>query len=159
MGYVLLALGMVIIVGLTSYAILLHLKLNKATQEQQLQEQQAEQTLRHHQQQLVNDIRFVARAMLAEQCEITEGVLRLHHLISTLDADVWQHASLPTLRLHHQQTCDMPILEAYQALSKQQQFALDNERYELEHGNKEALMLELEWLVGYRFPSVLLLNS
>lgn len=156
---VLLVLAIIIVVALSGYAISLQARLTRVKKEQQQALQLAEQNLRSHQEKLINDIRFVVRAMLANQCEITEGVLRLNFLIHSLDPEVWEHISLPTLRLHHQQTGDMPILNTYQALSKQQQFELDNARYQYENSNKDALMPELEWLLSYRFPNVTLVDG
>lgn len=158
MGYIFLGLG-IVIAALALYAISLQRQLNDARQAQHLQDDLALKNLGEHQQQLIDDIRFVIRAMLAEQCEITEGVLRLNYLILSLDPDVWEEDALPTLRLHYQQSKAMPIMDAYRALSKQQQFELDNQRFQHENDNKEALMQELRWLLEYPFPNVTLLQS
>ena len=52
----------------------------------------------------------------------------------------------------------MPILDAYKALPKQEQFKLDNERFRLEKEYKDAIHNEFQWLISYDFPAVSLLH-
>lgn len=158
MLYGLLALGILIIIGLSWYAWTLHKAVEQQQQKRLEEEAVAAQQLRNHQLELMQDIRFVARAMISDQCEITEGVLRLQYLISGLDPNAWQRPELDTLRTHYDATSGMPILDAYQALSKKAQFKLDRERWQLESDHKEALMQELHWLVKFEFPEVTLLQ-
>ena len=94
-------------------ASLSELKTSKA-----LAQTAAEQKLRERQLDLLEDIRFIARSVLAEQCEITEGVMRIHYLLTGLDSATWQRDELATLREHQRATCGMPIMDAYKALSK-----------------------------------------
>lgn len=150
--------ALIIIAALAYYAWHLTTKVKKLHQAQQEEQAQAELQLRNRQLELLQDIRFIARAVLAEQCEITEGVLRIQYLISALDPDAWQLDELATLRKHHEATSAMPILEAYKALPKKEQFRLDRERWSLEEHHKPAVQRELQWLVSYRFPSVTLLQ-
>ena len=158
MNSIIFTLALLVIVGLAGYAYYLAVKLHKAKIELLEAQQQAEQKLKDHQQKLINDIQFIARSVLSEQCEITEGVMRLNYLITALDADVWQDSALMTVRQHHGATADMPILEAYKSLSKKQQFELDNQRYKLEESHKTAILKEMQWLASYRFPSITLLH-
>lgn len=150
--------ALLILAGLGFYAWRLTRRLHAIKQQQQAEKAAAELQLRNHQQELMQDIHFIARAMLAEQCDITEGVMRLQYLIDGLDADVWQRPELETIRQHWQATNHMPILEAYQALSRQEQFRLDSQRLRLEDDNKNAIFKELNWLVTYQFSSVTLLQ-
>ena len=96
--------------------------------------------------------------MLEAQCEITEGVLRLHYLIQALDPDTWLQDELTTLRQHYNATSAMPILDAYKQLSKKEQFRLDKERLTLEDQHKNAIERELKWLVSHSFPTVTLIQ-
>ena len=150
--------ALIIIAALAYYAWHLTTKVKKLHQAQQEEQAQAELQLRNRQLELLQDIRFIARAVLAEQCEITEGVLRIQYLISALDPDAWQLDELATLRQHHEATAGMPILDAYKALPKKEQFRLDRERWSLEEHHKPAVQRELQWLVSYRFPAVTLLQ-
>lgn len=150
--------ALIIIAALAYYAWHLTTKVKKLHQAQQEEQAQAELQLRNRQLELLQDIRFIARAVLAEQCEITEGVLRIQYLMSALDPDAWQLDELATLRQHHEATAGMPILDAYKALPKKEQFRLDRERWTLEERHKPAVQRELQWLVSYRFPGVTLLQ-
>ncbi|WP_430462102.1 DUF2489 domain-containing protein [Thalassolituus sp. LLYu03] len=154
----LLLSAILIIALLAGYAWHLTRKV-KAVEEKQRQEQaSAEMNLRNKQQELVSDIRFIANSVLQQQCDITEGVMRLHYLISVLDPAVWGLNELARVRGHHHATQAMPILDAYKALSKQEQFRLDKERFALEDANKAAIEQELKWLASYSFPGVTLLQ-
>ena len=103
--------ALIIIAALAYYAWHLTTKVKKLHQAQQEEQAQAELHLRNRQLELLQDIRFIARAVLDEQCEITEGVLRIQYLISALDPDAWQLDELATLRKHHEATANMPILD------------------------------------------------
>ncbi len=154
----LLAAAVLIILALAGYAWHLTRRVNEVQQQQQQEQAQAELKLRQRQLELLQDIRFIARAVLEEQCDITEGVLRIQYLMSALDPDAWQLDELVTLRQHHAATAGMPILDAYKALPKKDQFRLDQERWALEERHKEAVQRELRWLISYRFPAVTLLQ-
>ena len=82
--YSLMILGLLIIALLAGYAWHLTRKVNAVKQRQQEEEAQAALQLRNRQLELLQDIRFIARSVLDEQCEITEGVLRIQYLLSAL---------------------------------------------------------------------------
>lgn len=155
---VLVALGTVIILALAGYAWHLISKLRVLEKEQAEADTAAKQKIKEFQNELIHDVRFIARAVLAEQCEITEGVIRIHFLINKLDPDAWQHSELNIVRQHYAAVANMPILDAYKALGKQEQFKLDNERYRLESEHKDGVYKDLEWLVLYDFPAVTLVH-
>lgn len=154
----LVAAAVVIIALLSGYAWHLTRKVKQQEIQQQKEEAEAELQLRKYQQELVKDVQFVARSVIQQQCEITEGVLRIQYLVNGLDPDVWNQPELKQVREHYFATCDMPILDAYQALTPKQQFKLDKERHKLEQDNKEAIEAELTWLAAHSFPSVTLLQ-
>lgn len=152
------SLGSVIILVLAGYAWHLFSKLRVLEKEQVQANIAAEEKIKSFQQELINDVRFIARAVLAEQCEITEGVIRIHFLIAKLDPDTWQNEGLKVTRQHYATTLTMPILDAYKALSKQEQFKLDNERFLLEQEHKTDIHNEFKWLISYDFPAVTLVH-
>ena len=108
----LLIAALLIIAVLAGYAVYLLRKVREQEARMQQEEAEAELQLRQHQQELVKDIRFIARSVLQEQCDISEGVLRLEYLLRGLDPDMWQRNELESLRDHHQEISDMPILDA-----------------------------------------------
>ncbi len=154
----LILIAVAIVAGLAGYAWTLTRRVKDMQQRQQQEEVAAAEALRNKQLELMNDVQFVARAVIAEQCEITEGVLRIHYLVQALDPAIWGMDELATMRSHHQQTSDMPILDDYKKLDKREQFRLDKQRWQLEQQHKAAIVRELEWLVAYRFPNVTLLH-
>lgn len=151
-------LAIAIIAGLSFYAWRLTRQVNALQVAQREEEAAGELNIRQHQEELVNDIRFIARAVVAGQCEITEGVIRTHYLLHGLDADVWAREELNMIRNHFDATRDMPILQAYKELSRKEQFALDSRRLKLEEKHKAAIEREFRWLNSYSFPQVTLLQ-
>jgi len=156
--YSLMILGLLIIALLAGYAWHLTRKVNAVKQRQQEEEAQAALQLRNRQLELLQDIRFIARSVLDEQCEITEGVLRIQYLLSSLDPTVWEQDELRAVRSHYQSTASMPILDAYKQLPRKEQFKLDQQRWALEKENQPVIERELRWLVSYSFPAVTLIQ-
>lgn len=151
-------LGLGVILALAGYALVL-LKKVKDLKSRQLEElANAEMQIRKHQEELIGDIRFIAKAVVTDQCDITEGVLRIHHMIQGLDSDIWVMPELNSTRAHYESTREMPILEAYRKLSKQDQFQLDIDRAILEEKNKAGVHREFTWLSQYDFPKITLLQ-
>lgn len=151
-------LASLIVAVLAAVALHYHRKaqkhLAKIDQQQQQERQLAQQNLDKRNNELITDIRFIANSMLQQQCELTEGVLRIHHLSDRLDIDIMRQVQFASLHQHFNQTRDMPILDAYKALSKRDRFQLDKKRLELEEANKEAVLAEIKLLVSYSFDSL-----
>ena len=150
--------GLLVIGVLGWHAWALTQKVKAAEQKHLEEEALAAANLRAHQKELINDIHFVARSVIADQCEITEGILRLQYLINGLDPDAWLNRELVICRKHYEAVQNMPILDAYQQLSKKDQFKLDQRRWRLEEEHKSDIQRELEWLSKYTFPNVTLLH-
>lgn len=159
MSWLLFSIGIAIIFGLAFYAWSLSQQVKQQEQRQQQDMVKADNQLRQKQRELQQDISFVARAVLAEQCDITEGVMRIQYLLSGLDPEVWNRDELTTLRRHYDETKHMPILDDYKKLDKKQQFQLDRQRWTLESEHKTAIEQELHWLVEYHYPNVTLLHT
>lgn len=155
---ILIALAVATIAGLGWYAWHLTQKVREQERQQQEETAKAEQQLRQYQLGLMEDVHFVCKAVLTEQCEITEGVLRLQYLIRGLDPDVWNARELQGLRTFYSLIKDMPILDAYKELTRKEQFRLDNERWRLEEAHKADILRELQWIMDYRFPTVTLVH-
>lgn len=153
-----LATALLIILVLGGYAYHLLQKVKQVNVAKEKEQTEAELQLRRHQEELVSDIRFVSRSMIQQQCDITEGVLRIQHMITGLDPHVWQLTEITTIRTHYDATKNMPILNAYKALTPKERFQLDKQRLQLENDNKTIIEKELRWLVDYAFPQVTLLQ-
>ena len=155
---VLILIAVLIIAALGAYAWHLTRQVKEQETRRLAEEAEAEQQLRQHQLSLIQDVHFVCKAVITDQCEITEGVLRLEYLIRGLDPDTWGAQELNTLRHFYSLVREMPILDAYRQLPKKEQFRLDNERWNLEATHKDAIFHELNWLLEYRFPAVSLVH-
>lgn len=148
--------GAVIIVILSLTAAYYLFKLHKAQKVQAQAIIDGQQAWLAKQQEIAQDIRFIANAMLQEQCEITEGCLRIIPLMNRFHQELPFKADFSQL-LQHQQACsEMPINEAYKALSRKEQFKLDKKRYELEAKNKDSILKEAKLLLNFRFDNALI---
>ena len=155
---VLIIVAVLVIAPLAWYAWSLTRKVHRMEAQQAKEEAEAELQLRKYQEELISDIRFVSRSVLQQQCDITEGVLRLQYLLQGLDPDVWLMDELENLRSHYDATREMPILDAYKALTPKEQFKIDKARITLEHDNRLTIERDLKWLNTYHFPKVTLVQ-
>lgn len=154
----LLVIACVIILTLAGYAIYLKQQVKKQQQEAQEKDEAerklAQQNLDKRNQDIISDIRFIAQSVLTDQCEITEGVLRIHHLADALDSDIMQQVQFSTLHSHFNACKSMAIKDAYKALAKKQRFQQDQQRFRLEQDNKTAILKEAQLIIEYSFANL-----
>lgn len=134
--FFLIILAILILVSLTAYAVSLFLKLQK----QKKQIQQAKNARYHN---VVESIDIIARAMLAEQCDFSEGVLRLKPLLDVLGKKL---SAFPAMWALYQVVENMPILEARKHLKRNERMKLDLEREAKEAELSEQIKQELHQL-------------
>lgn len=149
--FYLILIATIILLALGATATYYTLKLKNVRKEQALQIQQNRAAWQKHREELAADLRFIANAMLQGQCEITEGCLRIKVLMDRLDDELQHKPEFKTIQSHFADTIGMPTHEAYTALSKQEQFKLDRQRYALEEQNKEQVLLEVKTLSQFKF--------
>ncbi len=137
----------IIILGV--YALYLQFKLKQKRQQQIQQKQQAEINLLEFKRRTIADILFIAKAMQQQQCELTEGVLRVYHLLVRIDEAAWHSSMLTHTRHYYCQCKDMPILEGYKKLSNQQKYQQDCLRIELERTESQNVLAEMQDLIEY----------
>lgn len=147
----LIILAVCILLVLAAIAGYYVLKLRKVQAQQAEQIKKNKEAWQNYRNELANDLRFIANAMLQGQCEITEGCLRLIVLMDRLDEDLQHKPEFKTIRAHFAKTASMPTHEAYKALGKQEQFKLDKERYTLEAQHKDQVLIEVKILSEYNF--------
>ncbi len=151
MYWTLIFVAIAIILTLSVIAGYYLLKLRGVKQQQNEQIQLNRQAWLDSQEELAGDIRFIAKAMVQQQCEITEGCLRLKVLMDRLDETLQHQTQYQTIQLHYQKTAHMPHHQAYKALTKKQQFKLDQDRFELEGQHRQQILLEAKLLSDYQF--------
>lgn len=150
----LIILALTIIGLLGAYALYLQIKLKQHKTKLAQEEQEAQAKLLEFQQNLIEDIRFIAKAMIQKQCDLTEGVLRVHNLINRLDENIWNNPQLKQTQLYYAQCSDMPILEAYKQQTKQQKMQQDLKRVKLEQQYEQSILNEMSWLNTYSFDEL-----
>ncbi len=154
----LLILACIIIFLLAAYALYLHAQI-KAKHKAALEKDEAErllaqQNLDKRNNNIIADIRFIAQSLISEQCEITEGVLRIHHLADALDTDIMLQPQFTSLHSHFEACKLMAIKEAYKALPKKMRFQQDQQRMRLEHKNTESVLKEAALIIQYSFANL-----
>lgn len=122
-------------------------------QNAQLKEEQEAQkkAWREKKEELAKDIRFIAHSMVQQQCEITEGCMRIKVLMDHLDGDLQFKPEFKTIQQVFSLTSDMPTHQAYKDLNRKEQFKLDNKRYKIEDEHRELVLAEAKTLVNYQF--------
>ena len=134
-----------IVAGYLLYKVLL---LNKQKEQQSKENQDAWLQNRNV---LIKDIRFIANSMSQQQCEITEGCMRLEYLINKVDDSPKMRIEFQYIYKHYDATAAMPIRDAYLALTKKEQYKLDKDRAKLEAQHKADVLSDTKKLAEHSF--------
>ena len=139
-------IAFVIVVGLSAYATFLLLKLRKQSQAKAKAKQEYQQQMKAKQESVVEDIRYIAAAMLEERCELSEGVVRIARLfeVAMLTERVSSH--YPNLYAHFDCIREHPIMEQRKALEKQERMKLDLVRMKSEAALEAPILKEAKQL-------------
>lgn len=149
--WVFIVLAVVTLATLSAIAAYYLIKVKQLNNQQNQLAQSNQQAWLDHQIELSKDLKFIANAMIQGQCEITEGCLRLKVLMDRLDETLQEQEHFKAIIAHFHATSSMPTHKAYASLTRKEQFALDNKRYQLEHKSKEAILQEAKTLLKYDF--------
>ncbi|WP_100644158.1 DUF2489 domain-containing protein [Alteromonas facilis] len=138
---VLIVLACAIIAGLSFYAG----KLLYQLREQTLKQEQAREA---RVERITESIQTIAFAMQQQQCDLSEGVIRLYHLLDALPVlpqpDFATH--FPAVHSLYDRVCHFPTHEARNALSKAERRQQDKEREEIESIHEADILKELDAL-------------
>ncbi|KAE9535356.1 coproporphyrinogen III oxidase [Ursidibacter arcticus] len=138
MRFFLLILAVLVLISMAGYAISLFMKLNR--QQKQLKQAKNARYLN-----ILDSIDVIARAMLVEQCDFSEGVLRLKPLLDVLGKKLSQFPAMWEL---YQVVESMPILEERKTLKRNERMKLDLEREAKEAELAEQIKTELQQLLA-----------
>lgn len=134
-------LAILILLSLAGYAFSLFWKLHE--QKKQITQAKNERFLR-----VIESIEIIANAMLSEQCNFSEGVLRLKPLLDVLGKKLANFSAMWAL---YQVVEDMPILDARKTLKRNERMKLDLDREAKEaeldteiKGELRQLLVEIE---------------
>ena len=143
------AIIVVIILSVIAAYYLLKVR-QQQSEHKAIQDKQQEQWRKQYRR-LAEDIQFIANAMLQEQCEITEGCMRIKVLMDKLDDGLHTKPEFQGIQSFFKLTQDMPTHQAYKDLPRQEQFKLDQRRYALEDEHREQILAEAKLLTRYQF--------
>jgi len=122
--------------------------LQAAQQDIQNQQNSEYEALRGH---LVQSMQVIAKSMLDDQVELSEGCIRIKVLMDNFDPDLHQLQKLRVFSLMYGQLEHMPTHEARQQADKKLIRKLDAERFRLERHHRDeireaakSLLLHLE---------------
>ncbi|OOH88986.1 coproporphyrinogen III oxidase [Pasteurellaceae bacterium 15-036681] len=135
--FFLIILGVLIVLSMAGYALSLWFKLRK-------QKQQLEQAKNERFRNITDSIDVIARAMLAGQCDFSEGVLRLKPLLDVLGKKL---SIYPAMWELYQVVENMPILDERKTLKRNERMKLDLERESKEIELEEQIKQELQQLI------------
>ena len=135
---VLLLVAVCIIVGMIGYAIYLLLALQK-------QKKALQQARRNRINRIKESIEIIAKAMLNDDCNLSEGVLRLKMLLEPVGMSLKHYSAMWRL---YETVEDMPTHEARRELKKNERMRLDLQRESAEAALEKNIKLELHQLLA-----------
>lgn len=135
---VLLLVSVCIIVGMIGYATYLLLALQK-------QKKALQQARRNRINRIKESIEIIAKAMLNDDCNLSEGVLRLKMLLEPVGMSIKNHVTMLQL---YEVVETMPTHEARNALKKNERMRLDLQRESAEAALEKNIKLELHQLLA-----------
>lgn len=89
----------------------------------------------------------IARAVIADQCDVSEGALRLKPLLDATDVTWVERSDLRPILTLAEALADQPIKEARKALEKKERMRLDFARMKLEAEQGDAVKAACQVLV------------
>ncbi|BDM62747.1 hypothetical protein NFHSH190041_01990 [Shewanella sp. NFH-SH190041] len=147
-----LLLAVIIILILSVYASMLLWRLKQQRNQQQQAQQAQHQAAEQKRERLLDDIRYIAKAMLEQRCELSEGVVRIVHLADMLSLSEQISADYPNLFAHFDVIRHHPIRDARQALPKQQRMQLDLTRMKSEAALEQGILAEMQLMQEFSPP-------
>ena len=135
---VLLLVAVCIIVGMIGYATYLLLALQK-------QKKALQQARRNRINRIKESIEIIAKAMLNDDCNLSEGVLRLKMLLEPVGMSIKNHVTMLQL---YEVVETMPTHEARNALKKNERMRLDLQRESAGAALEKNIKLELHQLLA-----------
>ena len=140
----LIVLAVLILVPLAGYAGYLMLKLRQQKKREQALIEEAKEAQKARYLRILDSLYVIARAMISEQCDLSEGVLRLKPLLDVLGKKLSHYTAMWEL---YQVVENMPILEERKQLKRNERMKLDLEREAKEVELSEQIKLECQQLL------------
>lgn len=143
--WIIVVLAGIILVGLALYAGKLLSQLNSQNKRQQAVRDKRIKTMRE-------SIQTIAFAMHQQQCDLSEGVIRICRLLDALPLNPLPDyaAKYPNVHALFDKVRNYPTHEARALLSKQERRAQDKEREQFESELESAILKETEVLKDFQ---------
>ena len=144
MYLVIVSIAALIIAGLAFYAGKLLFLLSKQNERQK-------QTRLKRVNNMVESIETIVKAMTQQQCELSEGVIRVCNLLEALPLESQPDYSVkfPSIFTLFNAISQFDTLEARQALDKQTRRAQDKQRHEVESQYESSVLDELPSILQF----------
>jgi len=128
---ILIGIGCLIILALAVYAGRLLYRV-KAQQVQQLNQQN--EAIAARKVRITESVQIIAKAMGSEECDLSEGTIRISKLLAAIPAaePVDWALEYPELHAFYDKIKHMPIMDERSALAKKERMQLDLDRFRFE---------------------------
>lgn len=140
-----------VVLGVVAFglAVYLGILVNKLRQQKKAEEEVLNYIAEKNQKKIedINEsLRIIALAVIQDQCEVSEGCIRIKKLID-LSEELKDEASLSYIHTAYLDFEQFPFLEERKKLSKQEKFRQDNRRFDLEKKHMESFKAACEKLL------------
>ncbi len=143
--FFLIILAILIVLSMLGYVIYLWVKLKKQKLIEEELKEQAEVARKERMTKIVDSIDVIARAMMVEQCALSEGILRLKPLLAALSKSLSVYSAMWEL---YEFVQEMPILDERKALKRNERMRQDLAREAKEAELDERIKVECVQLLN-----------
>ncbi|SHE89587.1 Protein of unknown function [Modicisalibacter ilicicola DSM 19980] len=149
-AWLLLALALAVVLGLAGYAWTLW---------REVRRRQAfrEEEVRRANDNCLESLDMIARAMLAEQVDLTEGSLRCKVLLEIIDPALLERSIFQPFDQVHQRTAHLHTHSARQSLTPRERLEEDRQRLEVEDDLRDSILAAADGVIDFkrRWPASL----
>ncbi len=147
----LVAVGSLIVLALALYAGKLIAQVKEQQNQAKLIAAQRQADLAKQNNYLIDSIQLIAKAVLEQQCELSEAAIRICRLLEKVYTVKDEHypGTYPALHELDSFLADYPTHEGYKSLKKQERMRFDVERAKQELKLKEAIEQECQSLISF----------
>ncbi len=125
-----IALGLIVL-GLSIYLGVLYGKLKAQKQAQIEQDAKVDRLLKERDEQIIESLDTIALVLIQEQCEPTEGCIRIKKLVDEIE-HLKDREELVVFHEMYEEVKGFATLQDYKDLDKRERFKQDNRRYAIE---------------------------
>jgi hypothetical protein len=129
----------IVVFGLSIYLGFIFNQLKKQKELSLLKEKEYQEALKKREESILESLRLLSRAIINEQCEISEGCIRITKL-KVIIPKLEENKDLKIFNQMYTEIERFPILETRNALSSKEKFNQDKERFRIEDIYKDQII-------------------